>query len=126
MRRVLSIFFLLFALLPALAYANGNPVSLVDPFGLGAISDPVANASWVHAPTDSEQAIAGFWNFATLGGAKLELDTPTIAPVVPMKFKRAERVRASQPPQMVCPRFNFCFATRPRPVNQMKVRPTSN
>jgi RHS repeat-associated protein len=57
------------------AYANGNPVSYVDPFGLGAISDALAAASWFNAPTPEETQIqtylAGFVNFVTLGAANL-------------------------------------------------------
>jgi RHS repeat-associated protein len=57
------------------AYANGNPVSLVDPFGLGAVSDALAAASWFNAPTPEETEVqnflADFVNFVTLGAANL-------------------------------------------------------
>jgi RHS repeat-associated protein len=58
------------------AYANANPVSYLDPFGLGAVSDNLlASASWFNAPTPEEQqmqqVLAGFVNLVTLGGANL-------------------------------------------------------
>jgi len=57
------------------AYANGNPVSYVDPFGLGAVSDAMAAASWFNAPTPEETQVqdflASFVNFVTLGTANL-------------------------------------------------------
>ena len=66
------------------AYANGNPVSLVDPFGLGAIGENGVS-SWMHdqilnsltsGPSvadqlQSQNAAAAFVNFITLGGANL-------------------------------------------------------
>lgn len=57
------------------AYANGNPVSLVDPFGLGAVSDALAAAAWFNAPTPEQiqvqNFLAGLVNFVTLGAANL-------------------------------------------------------
>ena len=35
------------------AYANGNPVSYTDPFGLGALSDNTINSSWVGTSDNS-------------------------------------------------------------------------
>jgi RHS repeat-associated protein len=56
------------------AYANGNPVSLIDPFGLGAHESSV-DLSWFNAPTaaqtQTQNIMAGFVNMATLGGANL-------------------------------------------------------
>jgi RHS repeat-associated protein len=58
------------------AYANANPVSYLDPFGLGAVSDNLlVSSSWFNAPTPEEQqmqqVLAGFVNLVTLGGANL-------------------------------------------------------
>ena len=57
------------------AYANGNPVSYVDPFGLGALSDSLISSTWFNAPTPQEQQmqqfLAGVVNLATLGAANL-------------------------------------------------------
>jgi RHS repeat-associated protein len=56
-------------------YANGNPVSYLDPFGLGAVSDSLLSSSWFNAPTPEEmqtqQVLADFVNFVTLGAANL-------------------------------------------------------
>jgi hypothetical protein len=56
------------------AYANGNPVSYVDPFGLGAVESTV-DLSWFNAPTPAQQQmqdfLAGFVNLVTLGTANL-------------------------------------------------------
>lgn len=53
------------------AYANGNPVTLVDPFGLGALGESGLDSSMFHAPTpesqQAQQVLAGFVNLATLG-----------------------------------------------------------
>src|SRR5882724_3524813 len=55
------------------AFANGNPVSYVDPYGLGAMSSSFFDT--FHAPTPEEQQfqqfIAGFVNLVTLGAANL-------------------------------------------------------
>ena len=55
------------------AYANGNPVSYIDPYGLGAISDTFIDT--FHAPTPEEQQmqqfLAGLVNLVTLGAANL-------------------------------------------------------
>ena len=52
------------------AYASGNPVALVDPFGLGAMESSV-DLSWFNAPTAGEQAfhqfLTDFANLATFG-----------------------------------------------------------
>jgi len=57
------------------AYANGNPVSYVDPFGLGSVNDAILAASWFNAPTPEETQIQIFLadavNFVTLGAANL-------------------------------------------------------
>jgi RHS repeat-associated protein len=54
------------------AFANGNPVSLIDPFGLGARESSV-DLSWFNAPTagqmQAQTLVADFVNFATLGTA---------------------------------------------------------
>jgi RHS repeat-associated protein len=54
------------------AFANGNPVSLIDPFGLGAHESSV-DLSWFNAPTagqmQAQTILANFVNFATLGTA---------------------------------------------------------
>ena len=61
--------------LNSFAYANGNPVSYLDPFGLGALSDSLISSTWFNAPTPEEQqmqqVLAGFVNLVTLGGANL-------------------------------------------------------
>lgn len=71
------------------AYAGGNPVSYLDPFGMGAVSDNFLSPSWLRAPTPIpqynpviddmlsgpsiaqqmhwQQMEADFVNFATLG-----------------------------------------------------------
>jgi uncharacterized protein RhaS with RHS repeats len=63
------------------AYASGNPVSYVDPFGLGSLSDEQLANIPALAPTPQEQqlqtAIAGFLNFATLGLANLATSATT-------------------------------------------------
>jgi RHS repeat-associated protein len=57
------------------AFANGNPVGFVDPFGLGALSESTVDLSWFAAPTPAQQemqnALASFVNFATMGVADL-------------------------------------------------------
>ena len=57
------------------AYANGNPVSLIDPYGLGAIGESHVDLTWFNAPTpaqqEAQQILAGFVNLATLGVANL-------------------------------------------------------
>jgi RHS repeat-associated protein len=58
------------------AFANGNPVSYMDPFGLGALSESgIAAASLYNAPTPEQvqiqSAMAGIANFSTLGLANL-------------------------------------------------------
>jgi RHS repeat-associated protein len=57
------------------AYANGNPVSYVDPFGLGAVGESSVDLSWFNAPTPQQtqvqNVLAGFVNFVTLGAANL-------------------------------------------------------
>lgn len=58
------------------AYANGNPVSNADPFGLGALSEAgIAAASLYNAPTPEQtqiqNAMAGIVDFSTLGLANL-------------------------------------------------------
>jgi RHS repeat-associated protein len=54
------------------AFAEGNPVSLIDPFGLGAHESSV-DLSWFNAPSASQMQtqtiLADFVNFATLGTA---------------------------------------------------------
>jgi hypothetical protein len=63
------------------AFANGNPVSFVDPFGLGALSDALAATSWFNAPTPEDlqlqDALACFVNLATLGVANLASSATT-------------------------------------------------
>ena len=56
------------------AYANGNPVSYLDPFGLGAVGESALSSSWMPtAPTAFEQQMQSFLtdfvNFVTLGTA---------------------------------------------------------
>jgi len=41
------------------AYANGNPASYVDPFGLGALSDEQLANIPALAPTPEEQQLQG-------------------------------------------------------------------
>ena len=41
------------------AYANGNPISLLDPFGLGAINDGSANSSWLQNSRNIPQMSQG-------------------------------------------------------------------
>ena len=57
------------------AYANGNPVTLIDPYGLGAIGESSVDLTWFNAPTPAQQEfqqiMAGFVNLATLGVADL-------------------------------------------------------
>jgi RHS repeat-associated protein len=57
------------------AYANGNPVSYLDPFGMGAVGESSVDPSWFNAPTaeqtEVQNMLAGFVNFATLGAANL-------------------------------------------------------
>ncbi len=57
------------------AYANGNPVTFVDPFGLGALGEAGLDNSWIHAPTpaerQNEQNLADFLNLVTLGVGNL-------------------------------------------------------
>jgi RHS repeat-associated protein len=58
--------------LNAFTYANGNPVSYLDPFGLGAVAESALSSSWMPtAPTAGEQQMQSFLtdfvNFATLG-----------------------------------------------------------
>jgi RHS repeat-associated protein len=63
------------------AFANGNPVSFVDPFGLGALSDALAATSWFNAPTPEDlqlqDALACVVNLATLGVANLASSATT-------------------------------------------------
>ena len=56
------------------AYANGNPISYLDPFGLGAVGESALSSSWMPtAPTAYEQKMQSFLtdfvNFVTLGAA---------------------------------------------------------
>ncbi|MDR3562927.1 MAG: RHS repeat-associated core domain-containing protein [Negativicutes bacterium] len=61
------------------AFANGNPIGFIDPFGLGAVSESTVDLSWFNAPTPAEQetqnALASFVNFATMGVADLAAKT---------------------------------------------------
>jgi RHS repeat-associated protein len=66
------------------AYADGNPVSLIDPFGLGAISD-TAFSSWLQSDSQRQFAPNNDFGNGLLGLAELELHTPTIARAVPLK-----------------------------------------
>jgi RHS repeat-associated protein len=56
------------------AYASGNPVSYIDPYGLGALQSSV-DLSWFNAPTPEQQEVqselASFVNFVTLGVANI-------------------------------------------------------
>jgi len=53
------------------AYANGNPISNLDPFGLGALNESSVDLTWFNAPTVGQQQyesiLSGFLNVATLG-----------------------------------------------------------
>ena len=56
------------------AFCNGNPVSYLDPFGLGAVGESALLSSWMPtAPTAFEQQMQSFLtdfvNFVTLGAA---------------------------------------------------------
>ena len=57
------------------AFANGNPASYLDPYGLGALGESALTSSWFNAPTPAETEaqtiLAGFVNLATLGVANL-------------------------------------------------------
>ena len=57
------------------AYANGNPASYLDPYGLGALGESTLSSSWFNAPTPEETQVqdilADFVNMVTLGGANL-------------------------------------------------------
>jgi RHS repeat-associated protein len=60
------------------AYGNGNPVSYLDPYGLGAVGESaLAASSWFNAPTPEETQIqnmlAGFVNLLTLNLADLAM-----------------------------------------------------
>ena len=57
------------------AYANGNPITYLDPFGLGAINDKLLTPTWANAPTPEEKQVGEFLaaivNLATLGTANI-------------------------------------------------------
>jgi RHS repeat-associated protein len=52
------------------AYANGNPVSLIDPFGLGSIAEN-GKTSWFDRATDRLDAFSG--SIAEMGGANIDV-----------------------------------------------------
>jgi len=90
------------------AYANGNPVSLIDPFGFGAVSDAIAAASWFNAPTPEQIQIEGFLtdfvNIVTLGTANLVATAATGEDLYGNKVSGVERgIAIAQTAMMVIP-----------------------